>query len=1213
MGWPPKPSSDVSIATKFNCIICDEVFATVRELRYHNRVCKPSPKPKLKDPLAVLKVSQKEVSDSKSASTDKNKLRAFVSSVQNLRIDKPHEASVQVQPHSTNIIGESKEDGKIFFPKSDDCPASTPNKHSRRNTNALPSIQRNKKSKLILPKPNDPSWIEIDAELKEALPLIFNKSAFRSKTPQQLTQKLDNWLYSFFDDKFGVSIPSPPKTFTARPIKILSRLRDRKNRMRKALRALKIAGLTGTQEYITLSASAKRLMRTHNRVRRALANLKSKKATTKASESFQKDPYRYTKDLFSPPAGSGDPSFSKSEAESYFVPLYRDEERDYEYQSLPDMPRPDLPKFLFNIKAPSLGEVHRSVGSKRNAAAPGFNGLPYIIFKKCPSAVFYLYLIIKKTWNSKDIPQNWAMAYVSLIAKSSNLHQPSEFRPIAVGDTTGKIFFSIIADRLQKFMVSNNYIKKSIQKGFLADLAGCIEHPFALYEALRDAFSNHRSICTLWIDLANAFGSVRHNLIQFALEWYHVPKHIRDIILNYYELLCASIVTPDWSTMFFMYDLGCFQGCILSPILFNSVFNLLLDYLLPLSKLGYSFKAISTKIATKAYADDLNLTTALAKDNQKLADRCDHWLEWTKTMKAKPRKCISLAYRQFKPDGNQMGFTPLSDNIYAPYDPLLTISGQPVRFIWDQEDDSFSGRHFKFLGRWISFNINELEVQKHIRTLFLKLMNLIDQDATPGPMKLWMYQYGVLSKLAWPFLSQDNLPLSLAHSLTTIANRFLKSWIGLFKRADTGVLYRSKPRFGLGLTSVSCFFKRMNVTKCLLLKHSDDKDIKDIYNHRAKREESLSTWKGTKETSDIELMVDHKLRFAGQTHRLGLGNNCYKADLSPVEYRKLCTSTISENETEKYWAHAHGLNLQGIWSQWFEHTNPLDFSWSSLIYGPGKSIIAFLINASINSLPSPYLRQLMGYTKTSRCKLCKGKNCNLSHILAGCYYSLTSERYTWRHDSVLLTLSRAIEPHILSLNSIATPTTPIPSISHSFVTSGKSTTSKVQPLHKQHLLSSANDWQLMVDFLYEQITFPPEIYASNQRPDIIIFSRSLKRVLIVELTVPADENIQAAHIRKTARYTELSHSINHSTEWNASIHPIEVGARGFVAHSMNSFLRSIGFSSRLASSTCKNISLVTARCSYHIWLSRDKKSWKRGPLLLPPLSENASSPDTSLP
>ena len=285
----------------------------------------------------------------------------------------------------------------------------------------------------------------------------------------------------------------------------------------------------------------------------------------------------------------------------------------------------------------------------------------------------------------------------------------------------------------------------------------------------------------------------------------------------------------------------------------------------------------------------------------------------------------------------------------------------------------------------------------------------------------------------------------------------------------------------------------------------------------------------------------------------------------------------------------------------------MDFSWNSLIYGPGKSIIAFIINASINSLPSPYLRHLMGYIDSSRCKLCKGKNCNLSPILAGCYSSLISGKYTWRHDSVLLTLSQAIKPHLISHNTTTKPTPSIPSISQSFVIPGSSCTPKTLPLPKQHLLSGATDWQLLVDFYFEKITFPPEIYSTDQRPDIIIFSHSLKKVLIVELTVPADENIQAAHIRKTARYTELSHNINHSTKWNASVHPIEVGARGFVAHSMNSFLRSIGFSSRLASSTCKNISLVTARCSYHIWLSRAKKTWKRGPLIVPSLSKDTPS------
>ena len=97
------------------------------------------------------------------------------------------------------------------------------------------------------------------------------------------------------------------------------------------------------------------------------------------------------------------------------------------------------------------------------------------------------------------------------------------------------------------------------------------------------------------------------------------------------------------------------------------------------------------------------------------------------------------------------------------------------------------------------------------------------------------------------------------------------------------------------------------------MKNSDDKDIRDIYNHRAEREASLSTWKGTKETSEVEyIAITHKLSFAGQTHRLGLGNGCYKTDLSPSEFRKKCTSTISEIETEKYWAHANGLNLQGV-------------------------------------------------------------------------------------------------------------------------------------------------------------------------------------------------------------------------------------------------------------------------------------------------------------
>src|SRR5579872_4581218 len=112
-----------------------------------------------------------------------------------------------------------------------------------------------------------------------------------------------------------------------------------------------------------------------------------------------------------------------------------------------------------------------------------------------------------------------------------------------------------------------------------------------MFEALLDAKFNQRQIVVSWLDLKNAYGSVRHNLIQFALTWFHVPFSIRQLIFDYYEKICAKISTKTWCTDFFLFDVGLFQGCPLSCILFNCVFQLLLDLIHPLSaNCGYHFK-----------------------------------------------------------------------------------------------------------------------------------------------------------------------------------------------------------------------------------------------------------------------------------------------------------------------------------------------------------------------------------------------------------------------------------------------------------------------------------------------------------------------------------------------------------------------------------------------------------------------------------------------
>ena len=60
------------------------------------------------------------------------------------------------------------------------------------------------------------------------------------------------------------------------------------------------------------------------------------------------------------------------------------------------------------------------------------------------------------------------------------------------------------------------------------------------------------------------------------------------------------------------------------------------------------------------------------------------------------------------------------------------------------------------------------------------------------------------------------------------------------------------------------------------------------------------------------------------------------------------------------------------------------------------------------------------------------------------------------------------------------------------------------------LLDNARDWELLVDFDDNHSLFPPEVYATAQRPDILIFSRKKKQIILGELTCGAEEGFANA-------------------------------------------------------------------------------------------------------
>lgn len=91
----------------------------------------------------------------------------------------------------------------------------------------------------------------------------------------------------------------------------------------------------------------------------------------------------------------------------------------------------------------------------------------------------------------------------------------------------------------------------------------------------------------------------------------------------------------------------------------------------------------------------------------------------------------------------------------------------------------------------------------------------------------------------------------------------------------------------------------------------------------------------------------------------------------------------------------------------------------------------------------------------------------------------------------------------------------------------------------------------------QRLIFPPEIAITTLRHDIGLWSPSLKKVFIIELTVPWEDSVDEVYERKQLRYAELAAEAQ-DRGWKTEVRPVEVGCRGFVAVSTTRLLGDLG-------------------------------------------------------
>ncbi|CAG7728040.1 unnamed protein product, partial [Allacma fusca] len=120
-----------------------------------------------------------------------------------------------------------------------------------------------------------------------------------------------------------------------------------------------------------------------------------------------------------------------------------------------------------------------------------------------------------------------------MIYKKGDIENPENYRPIALANTTMKLFTHIVEKRLSTWAEANSILPEA-QAGFRKGRS-CLDHVHTLNTAVQIALSENRGrLYALFIDFKQAFPSVEHNLLWEILQQIGISGKIIRVLQKIY-------------------------------------------------------------------------------------------------------------------------------------------------------------------------------------------------------------------------------------------------------------------------------------------------------------------------------------------------------------------------------------------------------------------------------------------------------------------------------------------------------------------------------------------------------------------------------------------------------------------------------------------------------------------------------------------------------
>ena len=713
--------------------------------------------------------------------------------------------------------------------------------------------------------------------------------------------------------------------------KLLNKAKERKNELRKE------AFRTGASEATRKEwRSAVKVISNLKKKKRKEEDHKSKRYQENA---FHKNFFSFAKDTVLGVFGvkKSQPEFGRDEANIHLQSTYGRRTEKGKCDWFTELPR-DKFNIPFNEVNITGAHVRQVLAKTKKTSAPGPDGIPFGVLFKLEAVHEMLAAMFNKCIQLGTCPSYWCESKVVLCHKKGSLKEFSNYRMIALGSCIGKTLNLIVAKRLTGYLVANNLIDSRIQKGFLHDISGCLEHIEVLNSVMREAKLKKITLHVTWLDLRDAFGSIPASLTIASLVRYKVPTSIIAYVQSILTRNTGMVVTSKWSSDIFRFENGLPQGNPISPILFLAAFNVLLEKITA-EFTKYSFKLDEHQICQLAYCDDLVL---LSKDKRGL-----------QKMLNMTNACASEMGLAFRPDKCR----------------VMSISSgcnKRVEFkIADKLIPSVLDTDVTFLGHRIFVEKTASSTYESVKaTIAVKLEN-IDKSKIRQEYKVKIFKEYLLPSLRFLLITHDISATNLKH-LDALETKYLKKWTGLAHSANTVVL-RSK--HFLDIKSFSDLNEEARAINTFNLRSTADRQVQ--YAIRKDRDAPATS-----------------LRTPPRHNRNWL-DHCKKNIKANLEEKRESDQLQAVNK----------LVQQGDLLRLAIEENT-DLTWKSQLLSMPKGTLKFLVNSVVDTLPTRSNLFRWGKTTSKACLLC-GNIESTKHILNGCPVSLMSGRYTWRHDSIV--------------------------------------------------------------------------------------------------------------------------------------------------------------------------------------------------------------------